>query len=56
MPGVEFGGLSRGVNERGLGVSEMGTIESFVALETGLGTWDCGAVGQVWGRDAMGDN
>ena len=45
MPWVEFGDFSRGMDEGCWGVGEMRTIESFVATETGLGTWDCGAVG-----------
>ena len=45
MPGVEFGDFSRWVDEGTRRVSEMGTIESFVATETGLGAGDGGTVG-----------
>jgi hypothetical protein len=45
MPRVEFGYFSRRVDEWGWRVSEMGTVESFVATETGLGAGDGGTVG-----------
>jgi hypothetical protein len=44
-PRVEFGGLSGWVDEGSWRVGEMRSVEGFIAAETGLGAWDCAAVG-----------